>query len=162
MIDVYHGSTGRNCMFVLNFTPNRDGLVPARYAARYKALGDFIRSCYGAPIATGPGECGCDKTGRCTCETYYLTPVAVDRVVLREDQSAGQLIRTYTVEARINNVWSRQSNGTSVGNKRIDIWQTAQIINALRITVTAIDMPKFEYDVYLCGTYSSDILPFDY
>ncbi|KAF7302346.1 Glycoside hydrolase family 29 protein [Mycena chlorophos] len=48
MIEVYHQTVGRNCLLELDLSPDRSGLVPAAYAARYKQLGDFIRSCYGA------------------------------------------------------------------------------------------------------------------
>lgn len=41
MIEVYHQTVGRNCLLELDLTPDRSGLIPANYAARYKQLGDL-------------------------------------------------------------------------------------------------------------------------
>lgn len=98
MIDVYHQTVGRNCLLELDLAPDRSGLVPARHAARYKELGDFIRSCYGSPIAGG----GISNTTTATGVSFtFARPTSVDRIAVMEDQTAGQVIRSYEVYAKI-------------------------------------------------------------
>lgn len=54
-------------------------------------------------------------------------------------QSQGQRIRSYTVEFQPlgSSAWLPFSNGTSVGNKRIDILNSPVKATQLRLTVTA-------------------------
>ena len=47
--------------------------------------------------------------------------VSVDRIVIEEDQSGGQAIRKYSVQALIGGEYRTVSSGTSVGNKKIDL-----------------------------------------
>ncbi|KFZ02636.1 hypothetical protein V501_09510, partial [Pseudogymnoascus sp. VKM F-4519 (FW-2642)] len=122
MIDVYHTSVGRNCVLELDLAPDRSGLIPARHAARYKQLGDFIRSCYDNPIAprdTKPE----DEAG-----SYSLTfdlPTAIDRIV------HAKIVDAEEANGTLNVPWTLVSNGTSVGHKKIDLFNKA-------ITVTDV------------------------
>lgn len=122
MIDVYHKTVGRNCILELDLSPDRSGLIPAEYAARYKQLGDFIRSCYGTPIPHGSTSINSEAG------VYSMTfdyPTAIDRIVLMENQIRGQVIRAYEVYAKIVDPTGANgtldvsftivSNGTSIG-----------------------------------------------
>tara|TARA_B110000305_G_C19060055_1_gene456679 strand:+ start:185 stop:343 length:159 start_codon:yes stop_codon:yes gene_type:complete len=40
------------------FSIDRDGLVEQSHADLYKALGDWVRECYGTPIASTVGATG--------------------------------------------------------------------------------------------------------
>ena len=82
MIDVYHWTVGRNCILELDLTPDRSGLIPASYAARYKQLGDFISSCYSNPVAAKTTHSSVDK-GVYTLKFDY--PTSIDRIVMMED-----------------------------------------------------------------------------
>ena len=159
MIDVYHKTVGHNCLLELDLSPDRSGLIPARYAARYKQLGDFIRSCYSKPVA--------EKTTHAAVDggVYRLTfdyPVSIDRVVLMEDQSNGQVIREWQVHAKVVDAldahgtldvpWSLVANGTSVGHKWIDIFEEAVTVTEVVVNATKYaDTPKWRsVSVHLC------------
>lgn len=119
MKDVYHKTVGRNCLLEVDPGPDRSGLVPSNQAARYKELGDFIKTCYGNPIA--------HKMSRNDKDVYSLTfgkPTSIDHIVLMEDQTNGQVIRSYEVYAKIASShahvpYTLIANGTSVGTRRL-------------------------------------------
>ncbi|OBT73548.1 hypothetical protein VF21_07195 [Pseudogymnoascus sp. 05NY08] len=160
MIDVYHTSVGRNCVLELDLTPDRSGLIPARHAARYKQLGDFISSCYDKPIAPK------DTKPENEAGSYSLTfdlPTAIDRIVIMEDQTNGQVIRSYQVHAKIVDAeeangtldvpWTLVSNGTSVGHKKIDLFEKAITVTEVLVNSTYVDIPKWRsVSVHLCDS----------
>ena len=158
MIDVYHKSVGRNCLLELDLTPDRSGLIPANYAARYRQLGDFISSCYGQPVAPNAAH-STNDAGEYSIKFDY--PTAIDRVVLMEDQTDGQVIRSYQVQAKIvdsqdaNSTVSvpltRVSNGTSIGHKKIDLFDAAITVTEILVKTTYVDTPKWRsVSVHLC------------
>lgn len=158
MIDVYHKTVGRNCLLELDLTPDRSGLIPASYAARYKQLGDFISSCYGSPIAPNAAHSS-NKNGEYSIKFDY--PTAIDRIVLMEDQTNGQVIRSYQVQAKIVDSqdangtlsvpFTHVSNGTSIGHKKIDLFDEAITVTEVLIKTTYVDTPKWRsVSVHLC------------
>ncbi|CAF1602069.1 unnamed protein product, partial [Didymodactylos carnosus] len=94
LIDVYHTSVGRNCKLMLDLAVNRDGVVDARHASRYKELGDFIRNCYGTALKSNL-TCSTDN-----CILQFSSTELVDRVVIREDlrSSTGASIRQWSID----------------------------------------------------------------
>ena len=162
MIDVYHNTVGRNCMLELDLSPDRSGLIPAEYAARYKQLGDFVRSCYGTPVAHGATRIDA-KYGIYSMAFDY--PTAIDRIVLMEDQTNGQVIREYYVYAKVVDATGAMgtlevpfmiiSNGTSVGHKKIDIFEEAVTVTEVVVKATKYaDVPKWRsVEVFLCDTF---------
>jgi alpha-L-fucosidase len=157
MIQVYHQTVGRNCILMLDLTPDRTGLIPSAYAIRYKELGDFIRSCYGTSVLPTQRLTLQDSTVH--IQLFDSSPATVDRSVVQEDQTNGQVIRSYNVDVQLANStdpnqWITVANGTSVGNKKIDIWQTGPLlISAVRLNITkAVDTPVVKaFAVHLCN-----------
>ena len=141
---------------MLDLTPDRTGLIPSLYAQRYKALGDFIRSCYGTSLL--PAEHFTSDNSLVHLLMFDGTPVTVDRSVMQEDQTNGQVIRSYTIDVQLVNatareIWLTVAEGTSVGNKKIDLWSVGpQLVNAVRLTITkTVDTPVIKtFSVHLC------------
>ena len=107
------------------------GLVDPRHAARYKEFGDWVRSCYGSPVAETAGN-----------GAVFHLPVpsagaTIDRVVIRENQKFGQRIRAWHVEAQVGGSWQPFGNGTGVGNRYTLVAGASVAPKALRLTVTA-------------------------
>lgn len=164
MVEVYHKTVGRNCLLELDLSPDRSGLVPARYAARYKQLGDFIRSCYGQPVAVGAPQISADGM---EYGIVFERPTAIDRIVLMEDQTNGQVIREYKVHGKVVDAsgangtldvpWTMLSQGTSIGHKKIDLFDDAVTVTELKVTATKYaDVPRWrDVSVHLCDRYSS-------
>jgi alpha-L-fucosidase len=156
MIQVYHQTVGRNCLLMLDLAPDRTGLIPVDHAVRYKELGDFIRSCYGT--SASPTEHRIFDDSNIYIQLFNSTPVTVDRSVIQENQTNGQVIRAYTVDIQLANAtnttqWITVAQGTSVGNKKIDTWGSgAQLISAVRLNITkSVDTPVIKaFTVHLC------------
>ena len=144
-------------MLMLDLTPDRTGLIPPAYARRYKELGDFIRSCYGTSVL--PNERLTSDNSLVYIQLFDSSPVTVDRSVIQEDQTQGQVIRAYTIDIKLVNSmedsnWITVAQGTSIGNKKIDIWQAGpQLVDAVRLTITkTVDIPVIKsFTVHLCN-----------
>ena len=161
MIVVYHNTVGHNCLLELDLAPDRSGLIPTDQVARYKQLGDFITSCYANPIAHNPTHFEND-TG-----IYSMTfdqPTLIDRIVLMEDQTDGQVIRSYQVYGKISNDTNDASSvpftllsyGTSVGHKKIDLFGNAIPVIEVMVNSTYVDIPIWRsVSVYLCDRLPS-------
>jgi hypothetical protein len=142
---------------MLDLAPDRTGLIPPMHASRYKELGDFIRSCYGTSVL--PTQRFTSDDSLAYVQLFDSIPVTVDRSVIQEDQTRGQVIRSYTVDIQLVNAtdinqWITVAQGTSIGNKKIDIWQTGpQLVNAVRLTITkSVDTPVIKaFTVHLCN-----------
>jgi hypothetical protein len=142
---------------MLDLTPDRTGLIPSAYATRYKELGDFIRSCYGTSAV--PTRRLTSDDSSIHIQFFDLTPVTVDRSVIQENQTNGQVIRAYTVYVQVANAtntteWITVAQGTSVGNKKIDIWQAGpQLVSAVLLNITkVVDTPVIkDFTVHLCA-----------
>jgi len=159
LVDVFHETVGRNCMLMMDLAPNRDGLVDPRHMARYRQLGNFVRSCYGAPLA-GRSAAG---SGYSFTVDYDL-PTVVDRSVVQEDQSIGQVIRLYSVSALLAEdsdlgkagTWVKVATGQSVGSKWINLFTEAVTVSSLRLDIqSAAALPM----VAAFGGYLCDSLP---
>lgn len=162
LIDVYHTSVGRNCILELNLTPNGDGLVPDDHVQIYEQLGEFINSCYGELVGKDQAvHDASDEDG-----TYSITfdsPQSIDRIVLMEDQTDGQVIRSYEVEGKVTggdggnstappaDSWTLLSKGTSIGHKKIDLFDKVVEVSEVKIRTTSADTPKWRsVSVHLC------------
>ena len=88
------------------------------HATVYKQLGDWVRECYGTPLAsTAPGM----GAGPFVLQVHSPSANAtVDRVQLQEDVAMGQRIRQYTLEQLVEgHTWTVLAKGQAIGTKRI-------------------------------------------
>ena len=165
LIAVYHVSVGRNCLLELDLSPDRSGLILGSYAARYKQLGDFIKSCYGSPVNTNNTQGTANDDGTYTLKFGYAT--SIDRIMLMEDQTNGQVIRSYQVWAKVIDdgvsdgtldvPWTQVSNGTSVGHKKIDLFAEAITVTEVMVSTTFVDTPKWRsVSVHLCDQLTAN------
>merc|ERR1712217_595396 len=122
---------------MMDFGPNRDGVIAPDQVVAYKRFGDWIRRCYGAAVAYASGSVAVNGT---LVVQIPQNGTVVDRVVMREDQTNGQIIREYEVEAAFpNGSWARVSSGQSIGNKRIDFFNVSlKQVRSLRLRITAV------------------------
>ena len=117
MIPIYHDICGRGMVMELDFAIDRRGLVPDSHAAVYLQLGNWVRECYGRPLAMVSGQ----------GDEYVVTLRAgehFDRFQLQENTLLGQRIRQYTIEsqpaaAAAGTSWKHIVSGQAIGTKRI-------------------------------------------
>eukprot|EP00759_Apiculatamorpha_spiralis_P008892 PhF_6_TR1571/c0_g1_i1/m.2861/K01206/FUCA; alpha-L-fucosidase len=107
LIQVYHDSVGSNCVMELDFAIDRTGNIDPVHNQRYLEFASWISSCYGKPVVS-------NQNGQ-----PLLIPAgtSVDRVRIREDQTHGEAIRTYSIfcESKL------LGNGTAIGARRIQL-----------------------------------------
>jgi alpha-L-fucosidase len=134
LISVYHDTVGRNGVLELDFAIDRTGLVDPDHVKRYQEFGTWIRACYDKPLAETFGNAT-------TLELSLPAGASVDRVTIQEDQRQGQRIRTWTLEEQASDgSWQELTAGTSVGNKRIALFNKTEA-GKLRMSVTSTDVP---------------------
>ena len=131
LVSFYHRSVGMNAHLEIDFAISRSGEVDPSHAVAYKNFGAWIRSCYGSPLAVNSLLYG---------QTSFIISLPssgaiIDRIMLQEDQSRGQFIVSYVVEAQVRGAWQPFSSGVSVGQKRIDIG-AAVLATSVRVSVT--------------------------
>ncbi len=131
LVSFYHRSVGMNGHLEIDFAISRTGEIDPLHAVAYKSFGDWIRSCYGTPVAVN---------GLVYGQTSFIIPlpatgVYIDRIMLQEDQTRGQLIASYVVEVQSGGVWLPFSHGVSVGQKRIDLGENV-LATSVRVSVT--------------------------
>lgn len=128
----YHATVGSNGVLEIDFAIDRTGRVDPAHAARYREFGNWIRSCYGTPIASSGNFVN-------TNEITLAIPSTVsglNRAIIQEDLSHGQLVRSYTLEVQSSQgVWTTWATGTSVGHKRIVLNQSTSHPIQLRLRI---------------------------
>jgi alpha-L-fucosidase len=152
MVNLYHKTVGRNGVLELDVAVDRTGRIQHDHAQRYMELGDYIKACYGKPLASWKDQKGY------LLEYSMSQPMILDRIMLREDQwQGGQRVRQYAVYVQLastdgNDSIMLFSRGHSIGNKRIDVANIGPSVYAtepvkvtkIRIHVeVATDIPWF-------------------
>lgn len=124
LISTYHATVGANTVLELDFAISRTGQLHQSHVDLYKAFGQWIRNCYGSPLAQAqlnPGE---------YTITVPLLPSGqiMDRIVLQEALAVdtyGQCVTNYTLEVMISgsSTWSTfgKSGAYLIGRKRIEL-----------------------------------------
>eukprot|EP00939_MAST-03C_sp_MAST-3C-sp1_P000548 g548.t1 len=141
LVEVYHATVGSNGVLELDFAIDRRGLVDAVHAARYREFGDWIRSCYGNPVANAStlAPSGPSKDGSWSWIAYPKTEHTIDRISIREDLRFGQRVQSFEVSATLDNgTFVSLTNGTSIGNRHIAVFRepirVSRIVLAVKTT----------------------------
>jgi len=117
LVSHYHDSVGSNAFMLLDWTPTPEGTMREDHLQRYQEFGDWLRACYGAPVATVSSPAGSRVT------LTIPENAEIDRIVIEEDQTEGERITTYSVSLDGMEV----ARGESVGNKRIHLFNTSAV-----------------------------------
>jgi alpha-L-fucosidase len=116
--------------------PDDRGLIPDADSRRMAELGKEIRRRFGKPLAKTKGQ-------GTTIELKLKRPAKINHVIIMEDIAQGERVREYVVEALMpGNKWQRICDGTSVGHKRIQKFESVQA-KKVRFRITeSIAKPK--------------------
>lgn len=125
LMEIYHKTVGRGAQLVLGIAPDSRGLLPEADVRRLEEFGAEIRRIYGSPVAQSRPYVLSIPGGR-----------RVDRIVLAEDLAYGQSVRRFRVEAQAGNQWKEVARGTTIGNKRILIFDPIET-PALQVVIEA-------------------------
>lgn len=115
LMNVYLESIGRGANLLVNMTPDTLGLIPDQEVRRLAAFGKTIEKYFSNPIGSATVSDG-------SSEIYTIKLDQMEQVnliVLEENIASGQRIKSYHVEAKIDDRWIRIAAGESIGRKRI-------------------------------------------
>ena len=134
LMDMYYKSVGRNSTLILGLTPNPDSLLPEGDVQRLQEWGKEIKRRFSTPIATTSGS-GNEQI------LPFSEPTPVNHVIIQEEiAKTAEAIRAYHVQANVDGRWETVAEGTSVGHKRIQQFETVNA-SALRLQITESDRP---------------------
>ncbi len=143
LVTLYYRSVGRGATFLLNSTPNTDGLIPEGDVALYKKFGEELERRFSDPLGQAKG-------GGLVHTTRFDTPTKINQFMIMEDYRQGHRIREFVVEARTGGGgWVELNNGTAVGRKRIVMFEPVEATAvSLRITKNVNEPIVRDFKVY--------------
>ncbi len=112
LLGIYYYSVGRGANLLLNIGPDRRGLLPVQDADNLLAMGREIRRRFATPMATMRQFNLTDTEWRCRFDDY----VCIDHVVLQEDLTEGESVRSFVIEIECYK-----------GSQRIAVYEGRQI-----------------------------------
>jgi alpha-L-fucosidase len=128
LLEIYYRSVGHGAQLLINIPADRRGLLTKGDAARAREFEREIRRRFGGSVAEAHGS-----ADRLTLE--LPAPTRIDHVILQEDCAAGQRIRAYRLEGRVQGNWQALGVGTAIGHKRIQPIAPA-VVDAVRFVAT--------------------------
>lgn len=145
LLDIYYGSVGGNATFLLNFPPDRRGLIHENDAARVRQLGDILRETFATDLAAGAAVTASHVRGDSeefspgnildgnpdtfwsaddwqeTAELEFILPEerTFDVAMLQEQIRVGQRIEAFALDIWKSGNWQEIAQATVVGYKRL-------------------------------------------
>ena len=122
LVDLYYRSVGHGCNLLLNSNPDHDGQIPETDMKRYAEFGDELNRRFSKSIAETHGKGN-------VVELILDKPAVIDHVTTMEDIAHGERVREYVIEAFSNGEWKELCKGSSIGHKKIDKFDPAEVSN---------------------------------
>ena len=119
LMEMYYRSVGHGCNLLLNVGPDRRGLFPEQDVARLREFGAEIVRRFSRSLASTSGEG--DRLS-----VSFQQPTWVDHAVTMEAIQYGERVRTYIIEAVVEDEWKTVAEGTAIGHKKIDRFPAVQ------------------------------------
>ena len=162
LVDVYFHSVGRNTLMLLNVPPDRRGRFADEDVLRLRQWRQTLDAIFDRNLAAGAeGRAGNVRGGSPEfapgkaldgrLETYWATDDALRSVwvefdlgglrrfnvcLLQEPIQLGQRVKQYRIEAETPSGWTTVSEGTTIGYKKLDRFQT---VEARRVRLQILD-----------------------
>lgn len=114
LFQLYLKSVGRGANLLLNVPPDRNGHFNAHDSAALIGFKKLREESFDKAIA--------DKKFTAASSTYAIQlngSQKLNCIVLNEDIAAGQKIKSFTIQLRLNNTTVKELHGNTVGKKRI-------------------------------------------
>ncbi len=143
LVKLYYHSVGRGATFLLDSTPNTDGLIPDGDMELYEKFGKELDRRFSDPLGEIQG-CGPVHTIK------FEKATRINQFMIMEDYRQGHRIREFVVEARTaDGNWIELNKGTAVGRKRIVIFEPVEATAvSLRITRNVNEPIVRDFKVY--------------
>ncbi|MCE5248996.1 alpha-L-fucosidase [bacterium] len=145
LLDIYYGAVGGNATFLLNFPPDKRGLIHENDAARARELGKVLNETFRTNLALGAKATasgvrggdqayGAGKTVDGDENTYWTTDDWQDTAsieydlgaektfnvaMLQEYIRAGQRVEDFALDVQAGGTWKEIARSTVIGYKRL-------------------------------------------
>jgi len=128
LVAEYEITVGHNCNLMLGLNPNQQGLIDDIDMTRYQQFGYMLAQ-------YSPSNSIANTSG--SGEVYQVSipdGLWVDRTITQEDQSQGESVTLYVVEAQVGGLWQIVAQGKAIGHKKIDSFPAVQA-TAMKLTI---------------------------
>jgi len=150
IMKTYDETVGRGAVLIVNFAPDRRGLVEDEVVAAAKTFGDEVKRRFSNPVAVSTAK-------EPEQIIKFDNPETFNHVVTMEDLKDGQKVGGYTIEAEINGQWETIVTGLTIGHKRIDRFP-AITATAIRFKVTeTVAQPVIMRSLAVYNVYEDSI-----
>lgn len=145
LLDSYYASVGRNATFLLNFPIMPNGQIHPTDIKHAIEMGKVVKETFADNLAENARATASNTRGKSKSfaaqnvldgqkDSYWATndnvqrstltlelpkPTLFNRFLVQEHIQLGQRVRSFTVEALVNNRWKEISRGRTIGYKRI-------------------------------------------
>jgi len=137
LMNMYYNSVGHNSTLILGLTPDANGLMPEQDIIRLKEWGDEIKRRFSNPLATTSGEGN-------KLELDLSKKQPINHVVIQEDIENGERIRKYKVQAFLKGKWITIGEGTCVGQKQIQQFESVITDKIKLLILESIATPQIK------------------
>jgi alpha-L-fucosidase len=170
LLDLYFKSVGRNTVFLVNVPPNRDGLFSEEDVKRLHEFRVALDKLFETDLAAGcraradnvranSDRFGAERALDGNPETYWATDddiscatleIDLGRAVqfnvlsLQEPIALGQRIEAFRLEAWKNGKWVQVLNGTTVGHRRLERFQSVTTDRIRLVIEKALACPALQ------------------
>jgi alpha-L-fucosidase len=128
MMNMYYGSVGHNSTLILGITPDNRGLIPNADVAMLTAWGDSIKKVFKTPVATLKPQQK-DYTINIPLQKSF------SKIVIQENIQEGERVRSFVIEASINDQWKAIKEGSCIGHKYIGLLETPIKATAVKLII---------------------------
>ena len=133
LVDIYFQSVGRNSVLLLNIPPDTRGLLHENDVKRIKELSCYLAKTFSTNYLKKGNKLWKAKEGE-SKEFIVKKDATINTLLLQEDISKGQRVEEFLVEAYINGEWQTLTKGTTIGYKRLLIFEDCKV-EKIRITI---------------------------
>ncbi len=164
LIDNWYHSVGMNGCFLLNLPPDTRGLIHENDIARLTELKIYLDEAFSVNLAEKASAEATNTRGRaCSAKnaidgdlgTYWAAdddvlvasleldfgePTEINAILIQEYIPLGQRVRSFSIEALVNDVFDQVATGVTVGNRRIVRFKTIST-EKLKININAKACP---------------------
>jgi alpha-L-fucosidase len=117
IVNRYYTTVGMNANMLVGMVIDTAGLFPEEDRQQFILAGKEINRRFGNAIAETSGK------GKTVSLKIGKEPVKINHVVIQENIAKGERVRKYTVEANVQGQWLTLCTGTSIGHKRIQVFE---------------------------------------
>lgn len=134
LMRIWLESVGRNSLLLLNVPPDTRGRIPAADSTVLMEFRALREKAFATDLAEGARI---KKRNRGTVYELHLEhEQPLNCIVLQEDISLGQRVRSFEVEAMVDGNWKQIGAGTTIGYKRILMLDEA-VSGCIRVRISS-------------------------